>query len=241
MLSFILSKRYVYDVETELYYLKSRCYNPNSHRFLNEDICSFFNLYSYANNNPILFTDDSGYEAIPIPQPTYIDPSIILESLASLTINSIRNVPWIAAIAYILTPTPTTNDEAVWDTIRSTNAYGNLVDALTAAKEKGLLNRHKAIKLTNLHHIVLRNSPSAQPARTILEKVGIDINNGPENLVNVSTQMHWHMHTKTYIESVNAILNVAYGLSNNTEKQRVNVMLALQLIREAINIVDQAL
>lgn len=58
---------YYYDSETKLYYLNNRYYNPQWGRFLNtdgilginEDILSY-NLYNYASNNPIVYSDESG-------------------------------------------------------------------------------------------------------------------------------------------------------------------------------------
>ena len=61
---------YYYDVETGLYYLNTRYYDPEIGRFINADDISvlsegkdFFNglnLYAYCGNNPINNTDESG-------------------------------------------------------------------------------------------------------------------------------------------------------------------------------------
>ena len=57
---------YYYDDETELYYLNSRYYDPETGRFINEDsildigVNSNSNLYTYALNNPICFSDSTG-------------------------------------------------------------------------------------------------------------------------------------------------------------------------------------
>ena len=63
-------RSYYYDVETGLYYLNSRYYDPQIGRFINADDISilsegkeFFNglnLYAYCGNNPINNTDESG-------------------------------------------------------------------------------------------------------------------------------------------------------------------------------------
>ena len=53
---------YFYDVETQLYYLNSRYYDPDLCRFVNRDNVAFadsstlggLNLYSYCNNNPMV-------------------------------------------------------------------------------------------------------------------------------------------------------------------------------------------
>ena len=65
---------YYYDAETGLYYLQSRYYDPAFGRFINADdpavlldedagIIGGLNLYAYCNNNPVIFTDPSGYSA----------------------------------------------------------------------------------------------------------------------------------------------------------------------------------
>ena len=57
---------YVYDSETELYYLQSRYYNPEWGRFINVDRLVITeqgilnNMYGYCNNNPVLYCDPCG-------------------------------------------------------------------------------------------------------------------------------------------------------------------------------------
>ena len=58
---------YVYDTETQLYYLQSRYYNPAMGRFINADAYASTgqgilgtNMFTYCLNNPILFSDYSG-------------------------------------------------------------------------------------------------------------------------------------------------------------------------------------
>ena len=59
---------YVYDSETKLYYLQSRYYNPEMGRFINADAFASTgqgllgnNMFAYCLNNPVLFSDSSGY------------------------------------------------------------------------------------------------------------------------------------------------------------------------------------
>ena len=63
---------YYYDTESELYYLNSRYYDPETGRFINVDdieiavllgseISEALNLYTYCNNNPVSLTDSTGY------------------------------------------------------------------------------------------------------------------------------------------------------------------------------------
>lgn len=58
---------YVYDRETQLYYLQSRYYNPEVGRFLNADIYTSTgqgllgnNMFAYCLNNPVRYADHSG-------------------------------------------------------------------------------------------------------------------------------------------------------------------------------------
>ena len=60
-------RSYYYDEETKLYYLNSRYYNPEWGRFINVDDVTgelgnilSHNLYQYAFNNPITYSDDEG-------------------------------------------------------------------------------------------------------------------------------------------------------------------------------------
>ena len=51
---------YVYDVETGLYYLRSRYYNPSWGRFVNADNFVKNSLFAYCLNNPIVNCDENG-------------------------------------------------------------------------------------------------------------------------------------------------------------------------------------
>ncbi len=62
-------RSYYFDVETGLYYLQTRYYDPEVGRFLNIDSLDYadpetingLNLYAYCNNNPILYVDPTGH------------------------------------------------------------------------------------------------------------------------------------------------------------------------------------
>ena len=61
-----------YDVETGLYYLQSRYYDPQTGRFISMDDISYLepetiggaDLYAYCLNNPVMYSDGSGHFAI---------------------------------------------------------------------------------------------------------------------------------------------------------------------------------
>ena len=61
-------KGYYYDDDVEMYYCKSRFYVPSWHRWLNSDSINYFepknitslNLFTYCNNNPVMYVDENG-------------------------------------------------------------------------------------------------------------------------------------------------------------------------------------
>lgn len=64
-------KNYYYDKEWGLYYLRARYYDPSTARFISEDTYEgditnplSLNLYTYCANNPLIYVDPSGHEAI---------------------------------------------------------------------------------------------------------------------------------------------------------------------------------
>ena len=66
----ILSNRFLYtgqqfDQITQQYYLRARYYNPVIARFTQEDVYrdDSLNLYTYCDNNPVIYYDPSGYVA----------------------------------------------------------------------------------------------------------------------------------------------------------------------------------
>ena len=59
---------YVYDTETQLYYLNTRYYNPDMGRFINADSYASTgdelvgrNMFAYCGNNPIMYSDETGH------------------------------------------------------------------------------------------------------------------------------------------------------------------------------------
>ena len=59
---------YYYDSETGFYYLRSRYYDPENHRFINADVYTSTdssdaiacNMFAYCRNNPVLAADENG-------------------------------------------------------------------------------------------------------------------------------------------------------------------------------------
>ncbi len=67
---------YIYDEETQMYYLRSRYYYPELQRFISADMrfggYALFstNLYLYCLNNPVLYSDSDGCEPQIAPRPS---------------------------------------------------------------------------------------------------------------------------------------------------------------------------
>jgi len=82
-------RSYYYDSESEMYYLNSRYYNPDTGRFLNADGLlgasveeTRYNLYTYSANNHVNMTDESGH---------FPWPAIIAAVGVVLSVNDIYN------------------------------------------------------------------------------------------------------------------------------------------------------
>ena len=67
LLNPFMYRGYVFDLETKLYYLQSRYYDPEMGRFINADSLVStgqgilgYNMFAYCNNNPVNFDDPTG-------------------------------------------------------------------------------------------------------------------------------------------------------------------------------------
>ena len=246
---------YVYDEETGLYYLRSRYYNPEVSRFLNADNYPVRNRFEYADNSPICNVDYFGNETASAIGG--IDWRSIGEGLRNFgiaitallntpieielpSVSSISPFPLAITLAIGASVETTANDEIAWESIKATEQYGKFVAALEAAKTRSVQSLRIAKKQTNMHHIVPKGMISAQPARDILASVNINCETDSMNLVKVSTQMHWFMHTAAYVDMVNWIIDFAYDKGTKANKAEAYVRSALILIGNTIETIDQS-
>ena len=73
-INLIRYRSYYYDIETGLYYLQARYYDPKIGRFISPDNTKYLepttigglNLYAYCNNNPVMYADPKGESVIAI-------------------------------------------------------------------------------------------------------------------------------------------------------------------------------
>ena len=93
-------KGYYYDVETGLYYLLARYYDPSIMQFispdefqyLNQDNISGFHLYAYCNNNPVMLMDEDGHLAISLAMLGLIAGALIGATIGGvITYNKMKN------------------------------------------------------------------------------------------------------------------------------------------------------
>jgi RHS repeat-associated protein len=202
---------YRYDIETGWYYLQSRYYNPEIGRFISSDGLVGeigdpvgHNMYSYCGNNPVMYTDSTGYwfgfdDVFTGP----IDELIVL---AALALAAAVGIPGASDALGDLT-------SAIGDTI------SNIYDGIKAEKDKlsvllaGLVIKNlSSLGKNDWHHIVAQRDPRAALSRIMLARCNIDVNS-IDNMVSVSRPMHWVMHTTGYHASVTVLLWASYGIA----------------------------
>ena len=101
----MLYKGYVYDVETQLYWVSSRYYSPELCRWISPDSIEYLdpqninglNLYAYAQNNPIMYYDPTGHSAESIWK--IVGSVAIIAALGVLTIVSAGATSGLLAVA----------------------------------------------------------------------------------------------------------------------------------------------
>ena len=209
-------RSYYYDKETDLYYLNSRYYNPKWGRFLNadrvigtnENILSY-NVYSYCNNNPIVYFDVEGQTAASAI--LKFGQAILTGIIGGIT-SSIDGPLPIADIAFAaaLTFATTCNRPQIL--------------------EKEAIQTMPTKKGNHIHHIVAQKAAKAAPARTVLNRVGIKINNSA-NLVSLPATYHQHLHTNKYYFNVNMRIILAeqkpFDDKKNVEQELGKIRLEL--------------
>ena len=111
-LNHIIYKGYFYDQETGFYLLGKRYYYPYACRFISPDDVDYllanlsdytqFNLFSYCNNNPIMFADESGHFVfLIVTLAALIMPPLLAITAASPTIVFATSSVFATAIAAI--------------------------------------------------------------------------------------------------------------------------------------------
>ena len=191
---------YVYDQETDLYYVSSRYCSPQLDRWISPD--SFIstgqgvfgtNMFAYCANNPVNRVDKTGerYEVI--------DPSAI----GNYGGGSLLGGLGIIAAA-----------KAMWDGFAE-----HIRNTLAVAERKNYRSDHET------HHIVAKGSYKAEEARTILEELYTNGTEEPINKVSLKTGLHRRIHTDVYYAITNTLVTYAHKSANGDKvlaRKRVN-------------------
>ena len=134
---------YVYDVETGLYYLRSRYYNPEWGRFINADAQVIENMYTYCKNTPILFVDNNGYE------PKLANDSVILRNGPSNKASVVFTIMNKGAECYVLFPVCDDDGVAIWYFIEYERKNGKRLNGYVRAED---IIDNKHMDFTQLSH-----------------------------------------------------------------------------------------
>lgn len=98
---------YYYDIETKLYYLNARYYNPAWRRFISLDDTAYLdpetpnglNLYAYCYNDPVNYADPSGHSAFLIAMSILAVAGLITTGIGVATDNNIFTAIGLTAVA----------------------------------------------------------------------------------------------------------------------------------------------
>ena len=230
------------------YYLGSRFYSPRLGRFLNAD--KHFdtgtgvigtNMFAYCNNNPVMFVDPTGEDAIAVASGilvavfTAIGLSVIISLLAneilkllpSLDLSSIKRA--IETIAEGKIQTVKLIRTFVKSLSKSMADYVELVisEALTKAKQS-ILNNNRY----DIHHIVAKKAPAGIFGRLVLAAVGMEIED-QKNKVAIKYKLHAYLNTNSYNTGVGIFLMEVYTNASEN-KRRTQVENALLFLKIAL-------
>ena len=239
-------RSYVYDEETELYYLHSRCYKPEYQRFVNADTQLdtrgfSANQFAYCGNSPVVRVDTDGrlwgtvFSFIAA-------VAIEIAAVAAEALTTAAIVLGAAVVVAVAADTATSSDPLISaDTavqigmcvavteLMVSNSIANIQSIATSTETTTTSAAHvQRERPCHRHHIVAKNAWRAAPARRILQQYGISVND-PINLVAVPVKMHASMHTSSYYAMVNSRLLVASLRGEEavkTELRRLNSLIS---------------
>ena len=238
---------YYYDSETGFYYLQSRYYDPANRRFVNADSYTSTgqgfigtNMFTYCLNNPVNYIDSNGEDAISITAWVVYALLAFAVSAYGSYIICYKILPYAAhqwgemidSAGDLLVDALSEIGESV---SRNAEHIRDLATIVTSSVRRSYAaqSARKYSHLQEVHHIVARRAknPYAVHARSILAKVGININS-QLNLVGLKTGLHRRLHTTAYYALTDTVITEAYeSAKGDPVRQRQHVIAALNELR----------
>ncbi len=237
---------YYYDVETGLYYVSSRYYDPVTQRFVNADgyvstgtgILGF-NMFAYCNNTPVNGVDVTGERFVEQAgmgggggAGAAANPHLLADSI----IKGIKTI--VSGISKLFATTEAVQ-AVVATTVVATTAiarqeYFELRKyQREQAKEEAIPTQLPTKDPT--HHIVAKADPRAAESRQILREVGIEPLTDVRNLVVLPQTYHVSLHTTAYHNYVTERLRPVAGDKSGVEATLASLKAEI-LERSAIGI-----
>ena len=220
-------RSYFYDFDTELYYLRSRYYDPEIGRFINADDTAFLgydssplsmNIFAYCENNPVNREDDGGQATLTIVSiaVTYVAVKYVLSGLiVAVTIAVLKK----AGVLDALINSFSTLIRVVGTVAMS--AVVSLKQAINEASKKA--QNRKPNSKREIHHIIPQKKKDAKTAYDIwVTKCRLSINDS-RNKVSISYNLHKHLHTTAYCNAINSLVSSAF--KKNGSRGVINAVL----------------
>ena len=204
-------RSYYYDTDTGFYYLQSRYYDPAVRRFINADgyinangDFLGFNMFAYCSNNPVMYVDDTGENALLLK--SWMSTMWCL--IAADGVLPIGDIIYYGVGAVLLCTLAFSSDTVTAPSITLPN-YKQKDESKKDTREKDI-SKVKLPVPYHVHHIVAQNDSRAEPAQIILDEVGINRFVDPANLVQLPVFYHRRLHSTAYYEYVNEVIVTEY-------------------------------
>lgn len=207
---------YYYDIETQLYYLQSRYYDPEIGRFINADDVDILlsndyknsNLFCYCYNEPINNQDRMG------------------KFFFGLSLGASLLVGLFMVVA---------GGVAVWSITKLLEQLvRDLQNIINQVKEKARQNGKKKNKKVK-HHIIAKAAKRAKEARDIFLKYCNNIND-IRNLAYIWDCFHMYLHTYTYYDQVNEVISEADKNGKNKRQKKDYVFQVLAKLKRELEL-----
>ncbi len=246
----IIYKDYVYDWDRGLYYLSTRYYSPILRRFISRDDLvrisgnglndPCYNLYVYALDNPISFSDKSGCLAVEVAAAT------IYEAIAGIALAVLAIILLEAVMDYSRQNFPSSVlstglvDKTKWDLYRAIKEVGEIIIFTTSLVT--LTSWSKWIRRNRnpeKHHIIAQHDFRAFPARHVwIGKCDNKIYT-PPNVIPLKYELHRHIHTREYFRAVNheivSAYEIGFWIKGNPENEVYYALFDIYCVLQVLN------